>query len=385
MRRGAEGVRADRPRRVLVVGQSVRPIALSAARAGHDVFAADCYSDLDLVESVSGSFRMDWDPARPGDLLLKARAVIEAAIDADSIDCLVLGPGVEVMKVDGVRVLNNPPEKVAEASDKLRLARWFEAEGFASVPTWRVGDAPTTDLPLMVKPRRGAGGVENRLVYTDEELALLEGDLIVQQFVRGTPASVSVIADGERAVAISANEQLIGTEWLGGAGFRYCGNISPLEAPGAGAASAAMMSTAEEIITRLQLVGSNGVDFILADSGPLVLEVNPRFQGSLDAVEISTGLNLFQAHLLSFDGVLPKRPQPRGYGGRGVLYAEDDLKIDGDLRAVTRWIADVPSPGSSLKRGEPVTSILSSAGDGDGALALLRRRSSSIRRALRGR
>ena len=191
-----------------------------------------------------------------------------------------------------------------------------------------------------------------------------------------------MIADGERAVAISANEQLIGTEWLGGAGYRYCGNITPLALPPD--ASAEMMRIAEEIASRLQLVGSNGVDFILAASGPLVLEVNPRFQGSLDAVEISTGLNLFQAHLLSFDGLLPKRPQPRRSGGRGVLYAEDGLKIDGDLRAVNRWIADVPSPGSSLKRGDPVTSILSSAADRDGALALLRRRSSSIRRALRG-
>jgi len=377
-------VRGDRPRRVLVVGQSVRPIALSAVRAGHAVFAADCYSDLDLVESVSRSVHLDWDPERPEALPRKARPVIEAAIDAGSIDCLVLGPGAEGMKVDGVRVLNNPPEKFAEVSDKLRLARWLEEEGFAAVPTWRVGDAPTADLPLMVKPRRGAGGGENRLVYTEEELALLEGDLIVQEFVRGTPASVSVIADGERSVAISANEQLIGTRWLGGGGFRYCGNISPLEAPGAGSASAAMMRTAEEIASRLQLVGSNGVDFILSASGPLVLEVNPRFQGSLDAVEISTGLNLFQAHFLSFDGVLPKRPQPRRSGGRGVLYAEDGLKIDGDLRAVNRRIADVPRPGSSLKRGDPVTSILSSAADRDGALALLRRRSSSIRRALRG-
>ncbi|AET64013.1 ATP-grasp domain-containing protein [Methanothrix harundinacea] len=375
-------MRGDRPRRVLVVGQSVRPIALSAVRAGHAVFAADCYSDLDLVESVSRSVHLDWDPARPEALPRKARAVIEAAIDAGSIDCLVLGPGAEGMKVDGVRVLNNPPEKFAEASDKLRLARWLEEEGFAAVPTWRVGDAPTADFPLMVKPRRGAGGGENRLVYAEEELALLEGDLIVQEFVRGTPASVSVIADGERAVAISANEQLIGTEWLGGAGYRYCGNITPLALPPD--ASAEMMRIAEEIASRLQLVGSNGVDFILAASGPLVLEVNPRFQGSLDAVEISTGLNLFQAHLLSFDGLLPKRPQPRRSGGRGVLYAEDGLKIDGDLRAVNRWIADVPSPGSSLKRGDPVTSILSSAADRDGALALLRRRSSSIRRALRG-
>ncbi|HNR58252.1 MAG TPA: hypothetical protein PKJ51_07330, partial [Methanothrix sp.] len=84
------------------------------------------------------------------------------------------------------------------------------------------------------------------------------------------------------------------------------------------------------------------------------------------------------------DGVLPKRPAPRRFGGRGVLYAEEDLRIDGDLRAATTSIADVPRPGSVARRGEPVTSIISSARDRDGALALLRRRCSRIRRALRG-
>jgi predicted ATP-grasp superfamily ATP-dependent carboligase len=375
---------------VLVVGQNVRHIACSAARAGLEVFAADCYRDLDLEESVSKSSLLDCDPSIPGDLTMSAEDLIRRVLDRESIDALVLGPGVEEMRVEGVRVLNNPPEKISEVSDKLWLARWLEREGFASVPTRPFGEGmdctgctASTEFPLMVKPRKGAGGAENRLVTSKEGLAGLKGDLIVQEMVAGTPASVSVIADGEEAVTISANEQLIGTSWLGGSGFRYCGNISPLDLATDDPTLAEMTEVAEEIAVGLGLLGSNGIDFIVTEAGPVILEVNPRFQGSLEAVEISTGMNLFRAHQLSFDGRLPRRPKLRGFGGRAIVFAKEDLKIEVDLRSATKWVADVPRPGSFAKRGEPIISIKSFGKEREEALDLLRRRSSSIYGALR--
>ncbi len=372
-------MRADR---VLIVGQSVRQIACSAARAGFEVYAADCYGDLDLAESVSKSLLLDCDPSIPGALGLSARRLIRGVLGRDPVDYLVLGPGVEETRVEGVRALNNPPDKISRVSDKLWLARWLEAEGFASVPTWPLGEEMEgSEFPLMVKPRKGAGGRENRLVSGGDDLAELEGELIVQEMVEGAPASVSVIADGERAVAISANEQLIGTPWLGGSGFRYCGNISPLVVRDDTAVSE-MMKTAEEIAVGLNLVGSNGIDFLLTRWGPLVLEVNPRFQGSLDSVEISSGMNVFRAHQLSFDGILPKRPKPRGFGGRGVVFARENLKIELDIRAATKGVADVPRPGSFAKRGDPVASVQSFGDKRSRAMDLLRSRSSAIYRCL---
>jgi predicted ATP-grasp superfamily ATP-dependent carboligase len=377
-------MKADRNLNVLVIGQNVRHIATSAARAGLVVSAADCYSDLDLAESVSQYFPLEADPSTPGDLVRAAEDLMRGDLDLDTVDFIVLGPGVEEMRIEEVRVLNNPPERISTVSDKLWLSRWLEREGFATVPTRPLAaDLDPWGYPLMVKPRKGAGGAENRLVTSDEDLAGLNGDLIVQKMVEGTPASVSVIADGKEAVAISANEQLIGTDWLGGSGYRYCGNISPLDLAPDDDALAEMVKVAEEIAVGLGLVGSNGIDFILAESGPVVLEVNPRFQGSLDAVELSTGMNLFLAHLQSFDGYLPERPKPRGFGGRGVLFAKDDLKIGADLRGVSRWITDVPRPGSFAKRSDPVTSIISFGENRKWAVNLLLSRSSAIYRACR--
>ena len=384
--------RGDRPLRVLVVGQNVRHIAASASRAGHRVFAADCYRDLDLIEAAHRSLLLDADPSScPAELERSARLLIRQVLGTDQIDGLVLGPGIEEMRIEGgefegVKVLNNPPEKTSKVSDKLWLGRWLEGEGFPKVPTRTLAEAGDFEaFPLMVKPRKGAGGVENRLVFTEEEVADIRGDLIVQEVVVGTPASISVVADGEGAVAVSANEQLIGTDWLGGTGFRYCGNVSPLDPSIDASEQREMMDIGEEIAVRLGLIGSNGIDFVITESGPVVLEVNPRFQGSLDAVEISTGMNLFQAHLLSFEGTLPNRPKPRGFGGRAVLFAEAEAKIERDLKTVTAWIADVPRPGTVAKRGDPVSAILSFADDRTGAIDLLKRRSEAVYRALRSR
>ena len=94
--------------------------------------------------------------------------------------------------------------------------------------------------------------------------------------------------------------------WAGAKGFRYSGNITPLAPP-----QCAIGQMAEEIIAKLGLVGSNGVDFLLTEKGPVVVEVNSRFQGSLDTVEMASGDNVFQAHLQSFAGRLPRAAQPR--------------------------------------------------------------------------
>lgn len=333
--------------RILVIGQSVRNIAISAFRAGHSVVAADCYCDLDLVEAVEAHRLCIEDLFNAG----RINAIVES-VDPDAV---VLGPGVETVRINGYNVMNNSPDRILRVSDKLWLARWLDAQGYLHAPTWE--SEPPCDRKMIVKPRIGAGGCGCRIF---EGGAVPPGH-IVQEFVEGTPASASVICDGSEARTIAVNEQLSGTPWLNGAGFRYCGNITPLDADGDVREHIARI--AEEIVAGLGLVGSNGVDFILAGNEPVVIEVNPRFQGSLDSVELSTGISVFQAHLNAFGGCLPDGVRKRRFAGRAVLYSSARIRIDCDLRRITPCIADVPAPGSVIEVGEPVLSIIS-AGSG---------------------
>jgi predicted ATP-grasp superfamily ATP-dependent carboligase len=145
-----------------------------------------------------------------------------------------------------------------------------------------------------------------------------------------------------------------------------------------------MAEMAEEIVKELGLVGSNGVDFLLTEKGPVVVEVNPRFQGSLDAIELSTGINVFQAHVDAFEGMLPEGATPTKSAGRAILFADENIEISEPLArwiAVRDWVVDVPRPGSSLKRGDPVASVLATGKSRAGVMDLLIERAALLRGA----
>ncbi len=350
--------------RILVIGINIRHIAGSASRAGHEVIAVDCYCDRDLslwAKETERLPREGWVQRLP------------IFVERFRPDAVVFGPGLEEATIQGVPVLNNPQEKTSQVSDKLWLARWLEEKGF---PFIRTETSPEgLSYPFLVKPRRGAGGVGCRAVDSAEELQWQEG-LIAQELKSGLPASVSVIGNGREARAIAENEQLIGLAWAGADGFRYSGNITPLPLSQRGVGEMAEM--AEEIIAGLGLVGSNGVDFLLTGSGPVPVEVNSRFQGSLDTVEMATRINVFDAHLRSFCGELPQHPpRPRLTAGRVLLYARHDLTVKTDLMRC--WTADVPPKGSRILAGEPILSVTAQGSDREGVMAILGSQATALR------
>jgi predicted ATP-grasp superfamily ATP-dependent carboligase len=345
--------------RILVAGINIRHIACSAARAGHEVIALDCFCDVDLQRCAAKTVLLSRE---------RAKECLNKYIREYHPEAVVLGPGLEEASVVGAPQLNNPPEKVGAVSDKLWLARWLRDLGY---PCIRTEDSPLAfRFPFIVKPRRGAGGVGCRRVTCPSELRWEEG-LISQEMIAGRPASVSVIGSGQMARAVAVNEQLIGQPWTGARGFRYCGNITPIEPSCSGIAK-----MAEEIVARLGLSGSNGVDFLLTDHGPVVVEVNARFQGSLDTVELATGINLFQAHMNSFEGALPKMQAARCAAGRAIIYAPRDLVIEEELER--DWTTDVPRSGSRIARDEPIISILSRGRSRNEVLADLKRKAAML-------
>ncbi len=353
--------------RILVAGINIRHIAASASRAGHDVIAADCYCDRDLslwAKEILKLPRHGWEDC------------IDHIVESFQPDAAVLGPGLEEASVSGVCVLSNPPEKTRQVSDKLWLARWLERKGFPFIKTEESPENMT--YPFLVKPRRGAGGVGCRTVRSEEDLQWEEG-LIAQELIRGHPASVSVISNGREAHAIAVNEQLIGLAWTGASGFRYCGNITPIADP-----NSRMTEMAERIVAGLGLVGSNGVDFLQTDGGAVPVEVNSRFQGSLESVETACGINVFEAHVQSFSGALPGGlMQPGCTAGRAILYAPAGIDIIVDSDLTRDWTADVPERKSRISSGDPIISIFARGSSRDDVLSILMDRAAELFRTLK--
>jgi predicted ATP-grasp superfamily ATP-dependent carboligase len=113
---------------------------------------------------------------------------------------------------------------------------------------------------------------------------------IRQEVIRGIPASVCCVADGSRALAITTNEQIL--RGSGESAFGFSGSITPFEHP----VKSKMIAIAERIAAASGCRGTIGIDFVIGESGPVAIEVNPRFQGTVDTVEVACGCNLFDLH-----------------------------------------------------------------------------------------
>ena len=78
---------------------------------------------------------------------------------------------------------------------------------------------------------------------------------------------------------------------------------------------------------------------------PWVIEVNPRFQGTVDTVEIAYACNLFQYHVSACAGTLPEAPQVQEYAARRILFADRDMTLNADLKDLAPLVSDIPVAG----------------------------------------
>lgn len=347
------------PEKVLVAGNNVRNVAESARKAGYEVHAVTNFVDADLkiyCESI------EWIDKTKGEFCRKLKELVEEK--AEEIGAkIVLTSGFETLDVKGELLCNEP--RIAErVVDKLKFYRTLERAGLpfpellgsykraVEVDEIRDCDAGRVEkaskLMGLVKPRKGGGGEEVRI--SDE---VPEG-FIKQRFIPGTPCSVSLIASQGKAVPVACNFIYAGWREMNATGFRYSGNLTPLIVDRE--IRTEMERFAAEAVELFNLTGSVGVDFILADK-PYILEINPRFQGSLDSVEWSYDINIFKMHARAFEGKLPEKPEPRRYAARAVLFAPADLKIVEDLRG-NPFFADVPGRGDFYRKDDPLVSIL---------------------------
>ncbi|MCD6530131.1 ATP-grasp domain-containing protein [Candidatus Bathyarchaeota archaeon] len=365
------------------MGFNARPVVCLAKQLGFKVVAVDYWGDLDIVDCADSLYTVlkqeleseyaDFD--RPCSELLVDLAE-KAAEQQGKPDFILVGSGLDDRPDLWLRlsriapVLGNTPEKLkvirdlsylSEVARKLEI-KVPETEKAAS-KTEAVKIAKRIGLPVVIKPIRGSGGFRIRPGRTLKEVsenfehvAAAYGEAYIQRYVEGVDASVSVLGDGRNCVAVTVNEQLIGRRELGvQTPFGYCGNIVPLKA------DAELIDHLKNVFSefgrKLGLVGSNGFDFILSRSGEIYLmEVNPRFQATIECIKYVTGLNLVKAHIDACEGRLPgKIPPARGYAVKMIVFAREKGVVP-DLRGFD-CVFDVSHPGVKVEKGSPVCTV----------------------------
>ena len=392
---GSASPDARRPS-VVIAGFSTRALAESAWRAGWAVASVDAFADLD--HPASPAIALARDPLAAWD----ARAVARASQGlpggaAAYVASLENHPRAVALLARGRELLGNAPEVLERARDPRLLTAILAARGFpAPAVRARAPRAHTAgaDARWLVKPRASGGG--HGIAPWTAGVPLSRRQYL-QERVAGVPGSLSFAADGRRVVPFALSRQLVGDEAFGASGFQYCGNIlarAGAAAFGRGAGIALLQGAAaiaQALTEELGLVGVNGLDFIARDGIPFVTELNPRASASMELAERAFGVSVFGVHAGACRGVLPSfdlagalRGSPAL--GKAVLFARRDVRL-GDTR---RWLGsphlrDVPHPGETVSRGQPVCTIFARGRSAAECRAALVRRAAGVYEEIEGR
>jgi predicted ATP-grasp superfamily ATP-dependent carboligase len=396
-------------RNLLVIGIDVISLASSARKAGYQVYAVDYFGDQDLKHLCRKTRSII--KQRAGETCgqintnFRPEALIQLTKDLlkdNEIDAALLSSGLEDSSEvlfelnDLVPVLGNPPDVIQKVRNKTEFFQELERLGIphpetATAENFEEAKEKSKEIgfPVVVKPSKGFGGAGVREAQNTQELkqafrdaALFDNKVLIQERVSGTPASASLMSSVDKVVVLTLNEQLLGMREVGQREpFGYCGNVVPLSA--AKAVMDQCRRIVEKITLHFGLVGSNGVDLVISNEGrPYVMEVNPRFQGTLECVERVVRTNIVKAHVKACaQGKLPTIVgEPLVFCVRLILFAPQ-RSIVPDLSTFKR-VRDIPLPGVIIEEGEPVCSIAVEGTNRDSLLRKAKKLTRSILKLL---
>lgn len=350
---------------LIVMGASARASAFSAIRAGFRPLCFDLFADADtaanaIVRKVSSD---------PQDLLKQLS-------ELPRLPVIYTGgmenhPEVLEFAARHHELWGNGPDAVQRVrnpsllQEAIRLAK-------ISYPEWRPSEnPPPPDGTWLLKPLAGVGG-RGITVWTPEQSdsPTLNEPHFFQKIISGQPCSAVFIAPSAVGDVrfVGMTRQLVGEPDCHASQWQWCGNIGPIALPVA----------LENLIRRFGnvlkwktgLLGVYGVDLIITEEGvPFVTEVNPRYPASLEILEHATGQPLLADHCRCFTSTeLPETgwnsAHPGEFMGKAIYFAPRDLVITEELAdpasvSVTEFpvIADLPRPGTEIRKGEPVCTV----------------------------
>ena len=187
--------------------------------------------------------------------------------------------------------------------------------------------------PLPGVESQGSGGHDVNLLNNDANIEFNGNDFIMQEYVTGINLSSSVLASEEDTKTIANSRLLTMNDFGNKNSFIYVGNIVPLtdksimcNVKNIYEIIEEMNATSENLIDKFNLIGSNGVDYILNENGLYVIEINPRIQGTFECVERTFNINMLEAHIKACHGEIIEIPKAKNYTYKKIIYSPTRMK-----------------------------------------------------------
>lgn len=388
---------------LLLMGIDTRPMVNSALKLDYKTFSISYFKTVDFKvpyaekhvldqESVisCGRFEENYSPEK---LLELSKDFLFQNHDEDEIDKIVLTTGINTKNFSGefkkFRKIVRGNKNTESVENKFKF--YNKLKNKFNVPlTFQPSDVGElneilqqySDNQFILKPLQGSGGLGIFLLNNESSHELKQlneicrnislENYILQEYIEGTNVSSSVLSSHDDIKNL-INSRLITEHDLGNDSYEYSGNILPLDENSfkmfngyrteidADELNDEMRNTSEDLIKEFDLIGSNGVDYILDKNGELkVIEINPRFQGTYELVENSLGINLLDAHIKACEGEIIDIPNPKQYSIKKIIYARKQVNI-GNLNIPN--VYDIPYEGVKIEKDQPLVTIISSNED----------------------
>ena len=361
-------------KKLLLIGIDTRSMLNSALKLDYDIFSTSYFSTSDtptienqkiiIKESDGESCGIFEDEFNPQTILDISKDYI------DEVDYIIPISGVspsDFSKKDQKKILGNT--NVEKVENKFKFYNEIKDE-FLTPMTFRLTDIDEAfeisknydDIEFIVKPLQGSGGYGINLLNNMKDLSLDGREFILQEYVQGINLSSSVLATKSDAKTIINTRLLTEHDFNKNNSFRYIGNILPLTSKSIMAdvddveeVTDEMETKSERIAQKFNLLGSNGVDYILNEKGLYIIEINARLQGTFECVEKSLGINMLEAHIKACQGEIIDIPEPQYYSYKKIIYSPARMKYE---KIDLDNIYDLPHLGSITEKEEPLLTII---------------------------
>jgi predicted ATP-grasp superfamily ATP-dependent carboligase len=375
-----------------VVGASARAAVMTLARAGESCWAIDLFNDRDLrrlapcvrcpLEHFPQAIPELAKQFPPGPVLCTGGLENHPDVIAELLRSReLLGPDPDVVRRvrDPFNLVGRPltlpaGSVVPERSPPLRGGggRLFESNpetllGFSAdsgSPRHGVADY---DGGWLLKSLRSSGGLGVRWAKPGE--AVPEGH-VAQQFIHGTP--MSAVFQDEMLLGITG--QLVGIPWLHAKPFHYAGTIAGAEhnePPGSSRREFDRLRMHIVSSIGCSLRGFHGVDFILHDGTPYILEINPRYPASVECIEFANHLRCTVGKAIWF------APHAFRFPDSGPW--DDDLAGAFDPWRLPNF-ADIPEADEPFEAGNPVITFFATGRNAEECRERLQSRAAELDR-----
>jgi len=341
--------------KILVVGISTRSMIQSAVAAGYDVISLDFFGDSDQP-ACARVLALTRDFGLPPTFENLAFAARQLAGEADAV---VFGSGVEncdelFAACSGMQIFGSDLSTIQKVRNPDYLASVLHQSGMV-LPEARSSGHPLPEKGRwLLKDLGHSGGMG--VCWWDKKTAP-QGKQVLQEWIKGMLCSVTFLANGKKAVILGMTRQYAGVPQLNAQEFAWCGNTAPLLDT---ELENIVMEAASRLTREFHLLGINGIDFIVNERTPYLLEVNPRFPSSTELLERRLKLNAFELHMQACAGKLPDLQPNTELNlaiGKGILYARQPVRIEETASWAAFDLADIPHEGEEINQGEPVCSV----------------------------